>query len=112
MDVKPLEQLTYADFAKALKMKFRVWIDAGDSVEFELLEVTTPRLAASAGAKKATLENFALIFVGPADRPLPQRIYRFESGVLGRFDLYIVPGRHGAGGIQYQATFNRELKPE
>lgn len=110
MNAKPLEQLTYEDFFKAIKSKFRVWIDSQNSLELELSEVTTPRISTAGGAK-AAYENFALNFDGPADKLLPQRIYCFESTALGRFELFIVPVGCSPRTAQYQATFNRLLKP-
>jgi hypothetical protein len=111
MDVTPLEQLSRADFAALIKTKFRVWIDAQDSVEMELAEVTAPRMITAGGAKSATYESFALDFLGPAGRLLAQRSYCFESAVIGRFDLFIVPVGRDASGVQYQAAFNRLVKP-
>jgi len=110
MDVTPLEQLTRADFAALTRTKFRVWIDAQDSVEMELAEVTAPRILTANGAKNATYENFALNFLGPAGRLLAQRIYGFESAAIGRFELFIVPVGQDASGVQYQAAFNRLVK--
>jgi hypothetical protein len=111
MNVKPLEQLTYDDFSKAVNSKFRVWVDPQNSLELELSEVTTPRISTAGGPKAAAYENFALNFAGPADKLLPQRIYNFESTALGRFELFIVPIACTPSGAQYQATFNRLLKP-
>lgn len=111
MNVRPLEQLTYTDFSKAVKSKFLVWVESQDSLEFELMEVTTPRITVAGGPKKSTYENFALLFRGPGTRLLPQRIYCFESAALGRFELFVVPTDKDTAGIQYQATFNRMVKP-
>jgi hypothetical protein len=108
MKLTPLEDLSHAAFAAQVKTKSRVWIDAQNSVELELVEVTPPRLTSG---KNASYENFALNFLGPARPLLPQRIYRFESSSLGEFELFIVPVGQDATGIQYQATFNRLAKP-
>lgn len=107
MDTVPLEQLPYEAFAKLLKTKFRVWLDAQQALDLELCEIIPPH-AASAGRREGPkYENFALIFRGPADRLLAQRIYLFESAQLGRFELFIVPVSRDATGAHYQATFNR-----
>src|SRR5215469_15192593 len=111
MNVKPLEQLTYEDFSGMVNSKFRVWIDAQNSLELELSEVTSPRISMAGGTKGAAYENFTLNFTGPADKLLPQRIYCFESPSLGRFELFIVPVGCSPSSAQYQATFNRLLKP-
>ena len=111
MNVTPLEQLTCAAFAALVKTNFHVWIDAQNPLELELAEVTPPRITAG-GPNGAAYENFALLFRGPADRILPQRIYQFESAALGRFELFIVPVGRDQTGTQYQATFNRLVKSD
>jgi hypothetical protein len=111
MNARPLEQLTHIDFSKAVNSKFLVSGESQDPLEFELTEVTTPRITVAGAPKNSTYENFALLFRGPVDRPLPQRIYCFESAVLGRFELFVVPTSQDTTGIHYQATFNRLVKP-
>lgn len=111
MNVRPLEQLTHTDFSKAVNSIFLVSGESQGQLEFELTEVTTPRITVAGVPRHSTYENFALLFRGPADRPLPQRIYRFESAALGRFELFVVPASQDPAGIQYQATFNRLVKP-
>ena len=105
-----LEQLRFESFAGLVKTPFRVWMAAEDSLALELVEVT-PRSISSGGANRPAYENFALIFLGPAEPLLPQRIYWFESAGLGRFELFIVPFSRDAGGTRYQATFNRLVQP-
>ena len=107
----PLEQLSFESFAGLVKTGFRVWIDARDSLALELSEITPPRVSSTGGTNPLTYENFALVFLGPADRLLPQRIYLFESAPIGRFELFIVPVSRDPNGIRYQATFNRLVKP-
>lgn len=48
---------------------------------------------------------FALLFYGPGERLLPQRIYRLEHATLGAFDLFIVPLGPDAQGLRYEAIF-------
>ena len=111
MNTVPLEQLGFESFAGLLKTKFRVWVDAQDSLELELCEITPRRVSPTGGARSQTYESFALEFLGPADRLLPQRIYCFESAAIGRFELFIVPVGRDPDGTRYQATFNRLVKP-
>ena len=111
MNLVPLDQLTFKVFAELLKTNFRVWVDGQDSLELELAEITTPRVSSIGGANKLACENFALLFCGPGERILPQRIYLFESASLGRFELFIVPVSRDQNGTRYQATFNRLVKP-
>ncbi len=111
MNTVPLEQLGFESFAGLVKTSFRVWVDDRDSLELELSAITPPRIASAGGPNGGTYESFTLEFRGPAERLLPQRIYRFESAAIGRFDLFIVPVGRDAGGTGYQAMFNRRVKP-
>ena len=111
MNTVPLDQLSFESFAKLVKTNFHVWIDDREALDLELSEITPPRVTSTGGAGNQTYENFALEFLGPADRLLPQRIYQFESAPLGRFELFIVPVGRDQTGARYQATFNRLVKP-
>ena len=110
MKVTPPEALTCAAFTALVQTNFRVWLDAQSSVDLKLYEVTPPRTVLVAGPTPMTSEYFALTFTGPADRFLTQGNYVFESAVLGRFDLFIVPASRDTQSATYQATFNRLVK--
>jgi len=110
MNTVPLEQMGFQYFASLVKTRFRVWIDAHDSIDLELSEITPPRVSSTGGARNLTYENFALEFLGPAEPVLTQRIYWFESAPIGRFELFIVPVGRDPSGTRYQATFNRLVK--
>jgi len=105
-----LEQLTFELFAQLLNTNFRVWIDGQNAVNLELCEVTPARVTPTAGGDGRAYENFALVFLGPTDGYLPQRLYLFESAKVGRFELFIVPVSRDEKGLRYQATFNRLAK--
>ena|ERR1035437_430360 len=112
MNIVSLEQLSFESFARLIKTNFRVWIDANNSLDLELSEITLPRVTSTGGTNRLTYENFALVFLGPVDRLLPQRIYLFESAKIGRFELFIVPVSRDQNGTRYQATFNRLVKSD
>jgi hypothetical protein len=88
-----------------------VWVGADDTMELELYEATPPRTTPTGGATGAVYESFSLLFLGPADRLLPQRIYAFECEPLGRFDLFIVPIGRDDTGVRYEAAFNCLVSP-
>jgi hypothetical protein len=111
MKTVPLEQLNFESFAGLVKTNFRVWVDDQDSLDLELCEITPRRVSSTGGSRNLTYEQFALEFLGPVDRLLPQRIYSFESAPIGRFELFIVPVGRDANGTRYQAAFNRLVKP-
>jgi hypothetical protein len=107
MNIVPLEQLVFASFSGLLNSKFRVVIDAQNSVEVELVEITPPQTGQGGAGGRQTFENFSLIFLGPLNPVLPQKIYWFESAQLGRFEMFIVPVGQDQSGTRYQAIFSR-----
>ncbi|HEY3762547.1 MAG TPA: hypothetical protein VGN23_12445 [Verrucomicrobiae bacterium] len=102
----PLDQLTPVNFSRLLNLRFRVCLDAANTLEAELIEVTPGH-----AMKDTPYENFSLLFNGPRHPVLPQGIYGFEQDNLGRFELFIVPVGQNQNGTQYQAVFNRLVKP-
>ena len=96
-----LEGFRLQTFADHLGETFRV---DGDSGVVEL------RLAAAAAApqhpaKPQGRAPFSIVFVGPLEPILPQRIYRFEHEELGILELFIVPIGPDESGMQYEAVF-------
>jgi hypothetical protein len=89
-----LEDFTLATFADRLGETFRVGDDP-DVLEMELVEAT----AGIAG------RQFSIVFRGPPEPVLPQRIYPFGHEELGSFELFIVPIGPDDSGMQYQAVF-------
>jgi len=104
-----LDQLTFARFTELLRSQFRVHTGPASVVELELIEATATPSAPAAAATDSGRENFSLIFSGPADRLLPQQMYRFEHPKLGGLDLFIVPIGREQGRLHYQAVFNRSF---
>jgi hypothetical protein len=51
-------------------------------------------------------EVFSLFFHGPADRFMPQGIYKLNHPTLGELDLFLVPVGQDNQGFQYEAAFN------
>ena len=51
-------------------------------------------------------DPFALLFRGPADQALPQRIYPFKHEKLGDFEMFIVPVGIDENGRYYEALVN------
>ena len=98
-----LDTVKRKDFAKHLKETFHVQADLPEPLAFKLIEVN------KLGSKKKKGEQgrrpFSVIFRGPADRILPQRIYQVSHKKMGTFDLFLVPVGQDAHGIQYEALF-------
>lgn len=70
------------------------------SIEATLVEVTE-------GVSSAEVEQFSILFHGPAEPMLSQRTYSVEHPELGEFDLFLVPIGVDHDHAQYEAVFNR-----
>jgi hypothetical protein len=113
MNLLTPDQLKLETFSPWLRTKFRAILDSANFVEIELAEANTLTYPGQpqSGAKGPMQDSFSLVFHGPDNRFLPQRMYPFEHDQIGRFELFIVPIGHKPGIIQYQAIFNRLTKP-
>ncbi len=93
-------RLTRDAFVAALHTKFGLCQDGTKPIELELVHVSdlqsTPRQ-----------EIYAILFRGPLDAPLPQRIYQLEHERMGTLSIFIVPVGMSAQGYEYEAVFNR-----
>lgn len=56
--------------------------------------------------QNAKREPFSLIFVGPGDVMLLQRIHRLKHDSMGELDIFLVPVGKNERGYLYQAVFN------
>jgi len=114
MNKTAIDQLKLETFVPLVGNKFQVYPDAVSSIELELTEATEFSGHGNKPAPGTGLiqESFSVIFDGPDDRLLPQGMYVFEHGGLGRFELFIVPVGRKPGAFQYQAVFNRLVQPE
>ena len=99
-----LEDFTLETFAGRVGQRFRIAVDDTDWVEAELAEASAigPQPAPASGSERSP---FSIVFRGPPDPLLPQRIYRFEHDELGSFDLFVVPIGRDAAGVDYEAVF-------
>jgi hypothetical protein len=97
-----LENLTREDFQKLLHQKFQIQ-HTGGTLEVELIEC---RALASPGRKDAMREPFSVIFRGPREPVLPQRIHKLEGGPMGTLEIFIVPVGPDAVGMRYEAIFS------
>ncbi|MGA7498480.1 MAG: hypothetical protein WBX00_17265 [Isosphaeraceae bacterium] len=103
-----LDQLTVTDFAAHVNTSFRVLLGSGDVLDLELIEAKTIGESRRPDSPGIRQHAFSLIFRGPRDRLLPQRIYPVEHPTLGALDIFLVPlGPEGdSQGLHYQAVFN------
>jgi hypothetical protein len=106
----PLDQISFQDFAGALRTAFQARIDSGRRVELQL--VMARPLASSpeaeVKAEDARNEKFSLLFTGPRNVPLPRNSCVFEHERLGRFTMFVSPvGPNRPDICCYEACFNR-----
>lgn len=96
-----VEQMTKSTFEPYLNTPFRIQATPDQTVEVTLVEV-------SGKLSDAKLEQFSLLFQGPRETLLPQKIYAFEHAEMGQFELFIVPVLHtDQSKFYYQAAFSR-----
>ena len=95
-----LEDFTLETFSGRLGETFRVG-EGADAFDLELVEAIAGIARPHAGGRVP----FSLVFHGPLEPVLPQRIYPFEHAELGTFDLFIVPLGPDDGHMQYEAVF-------
>ena len=96
-----LESRTIDDFSGRLGERFVLELGEGGEVETELIEVT----ALDAGPESDARTPFSIVFRGPHEPVLPQRIYPLRHDQLGTFGIFIVPIGRDADGVRYEAIF-------
>ena len=94
--------LTVSDFQPHVGSGFR--LDADDVLEVELVEVDDVG-GRSGVPPERPRAPFSVVFLGPRDPVLPQRIYRLEHDELGTLDLFLVPIGRDDAGVRYEAVF-------
>jgi Domain of unknown function (DUF6916) len=100
-----LETFTLATFQPLVGERFEIDADHA-AIEAVLAEASAP---AASGAPDAThggaRSPFSIVFHGPLEPILPQRIYPLRHHTLGSFELFIVPIGPDGDAMQYQAVF-------
>lgn len=93
-----LEDFGVGTFSGRLGSSFRVYPDDSSPLEMELISAI--ELGDSSG------RPFSIVFRGPQDVLLPQRIYRMEHAEIGSFELFLVHIGPDEEGLRYEAIFN------
>jgi hypothetical protein len=103
-----LDHLTVGDFIGHMNATFRVNMGSGEVIDLELIEAKTIGEGARPASAGMRQQPFSLIFRGPRDPMLPQRIHPVEHPTLGSLTIFLVPiGPEGdPTGLHYQAVFN------
>ena len=93
-----MNDMTADTFRAHLREQFRLDAGTADALTLELATV-------SGGGDGADGRPFSVVFLGPGDPVLPQRIYRLEHIDLGVMELFLVPIGREADGVRYEAVF-------
>ncbi len=96
-----LEILTPADFAKCLNDAFDLRLESA-TLALELIKVDELGTDPPDDGRR---QPFSLIFRGPEEPILPQRIYALEHATMGRLEIFLVPIGPDEAGMCYQAVF-------
>jgi hypothetical protein len=94
--------LSASHFRPYVGSRFRLRAD--DVLEVELVEVDEVDSRSGVQPEPARAP-FSIVFLGPRDPVLPQRIYGFEHEELGTLDLFLVPIGRDDAGVRYEAVF-------
>lgn len=92
-------------FTSLVGEKFAVDAGEGGQLDLELLESRLHDPDAPALDESGARTPFTLLFRGPAEPLLPQRIYRLEHESIGALEIFIVPVGQDADGVVYEAVF-------
>ena len=97
--VKSLAELRPGDFQPLVGERFTVVQNEGD-LGLELIDVRVMR------SHSRREDPFALLFRGPRQPVLPQRIYTLAHAKTGQLVIFLVPVQGTSQGIEYEAVFN------
>ena len=102
-----IETLTLDDFAAHLEEPFA--IDLGtdfpglEPLVLTLIKAEPIETNQDRGKRRAP---FSVVFRGPVEPELTQRIYPLDNETLGRLEIFLVPIGPDDEGMRYQAVFN------
>ena len=97
------DKLTSADFSPYLNQKFKIHYESSRFLEVELVEVEDFPTKWMGPSKRPP---FSIVFRGPKDLVLPQRMYNVEHDKMGTLELFLVPIMPDAEGNLYEGVFN------
>jgi len=96
-----LSEVSLEAFSPLVGERFAMQLDDGPALAVTLSEAT----ALASQPSRTGRIPFSLLFEGPPEPILPQRIYPLEHPALGRLELFLVPLQPESGAARYQAIF-------
>jgi len=101
--MKDLNTATFEDFQACLGQIFIVTPEQSEALSLELIQVKPiGKVDPQADAR----QPFSLLFRGPIENMLSQRLYQIESATFGAHSLFLVPMGPDENGQLYDASFN------
>jgi len=96
-----LDKVTAGTFSPYIESSFNIELSPSGSLALILSSVTEvgPELP---GRRR----TFSMIFLGPIEPILPQRIYALKHDTLGTLEIFIVPIGVTQTNCRYEAVFN------
>ena len=95
-----LDSLHYEDFAAHINRKFKAQLNETTTMEIELIAVEDK-------SPSPRQEQFVLTFRAPLTAPIFQQMFQVHHEQLGSGLIFLVPIGKDAGGVIYEAIFNR-----
>lgn len=95
-----LQDVRLEHFAGLVGETFRIALDDDAALKLVLTETT------KTGGDRPD-NAFSVVFKGPRDRPLGQRIYDVAHATLGTLPIFLVPIAEQPDGYLYEAVFTR-----
>ena len=100
-----LDKLTSDDFKARLNQKFQLQLEGLEPLELELIQVSNLGREPDPTDDLVKRWAFAVVFRGPNEPILSQRIYPLQHPEMGQLDLFLVPVGPTKTGMQYEAVF-------
>ncbi len=97
--------LTQADFDPLLNNIFKLELEDGGNLELRLTEVNPGSERIRAQYEPGERAPFSLVFRGPIDALLQQRMYRLEHPAVGPLEIFLVPIGPDKQTMGYEAVF-------
>lgn len=97
-----LDRVTADEFRACLQQTFCIHLGDGQTVDAELIEVTSLGAASRGTARR---EPFSLVFRGPKDALLQQQMFKVVHSALGELDIFLVPIGPDDVGMRLEAIF-------
>lgn len=97
-----LDTLTLATFQPLVGQPFAVFVD---DERYMPAHLVAAHPLATDGDSRRKRTPFTLVFRGPSDGRLPQRMYRVRSDAIEVVELFLVPIGPDEHGMLYEAIF-------